>query len=118
MSNLDPFHQLGRRPPQVPRQPQPQLLRAEDAMGGQAGPIQRGLPFGGGGNIVKAYRDITQQELRDICRRHEVEIGNKRNMYERLCLLYTLDTLKQNCKTRGLTQGRTKQQCIEQLINF
>ena len=112
------FQGLGNAPLQIQMQ-QPNLLRAGDAMGGQAGPVQRLPPFGGGGTAIPAYRDIKQQDLRTICRQGNMpSTGTKGEMYRSVCNCYDLDTLRMNCSMRSIQPGRTKQQCIERLINY
>jgi hypothetical protein len=112
------FQQLGNPPLQVQMQ-QPPLLQPIDAMGRQAGPVQRLPPFGGGGTAVPAYREIKQQDLRTICRQGNMpSTGTKGDMYRSVCNCYDLDTLRMNCSMRGIQAGRTKQQCIERLINY
>lgn len=122
LGNLDfgqpNFQGLGNPPLQV-QMPQPPLLRASHAMGGQAVPVQRLPPFGGGGTVIPPYRDIKQQDLRTICRQGNMQsTGTKGEMYHRVCNCYDLDTLRMNCRMRSIQPGRTKQQCIERLINY
>jgi hypothetical protein len=73
-------------------------------------------PFGGGGQYIPDYSQITKQELEEICEDFGFQKGTKKQMFTNICHFYNLDVLQQNCYMKDLRVGRTKKQCIENLI--
>jgi hypothetical protein len=73
-------------------------------------------PFGGGGQYIPDYSKITKRELEEICENFEFQKGTKKQMFTNICHSYDLDVLQGNCVMKGVRRGRSKKQCIENLI--